>query len=43
MANQLMQLITQVVRNAKPDSNPSILLLPLGSKANISFSLGWVS
>ncbi|WJZ84673.1 hypothetical protein VitviT2T_004267 [Vitis vinifera] len=41
MANQLMQLITQAVRNAKPDSNPSILLLPLGSKANISFSLGW--
>ena len=39
MANQLMQ----VVRNLKRDSNPPILLLPLGSKANISFSLGWVS
>ena len=44
MANQLMQLIMQVVRNLKRDSNPPILLLlPLGSKANISFSLGWVS
>eukprot|EP00261_Vitis_vinifera_P032851 XP_019074094.1 PREDICTED: diacylglycerol kinase 5-like isoform X2 [Vitis vinifera] len=41
MANQLMQLIMQVVRNLKRDSNPPILLLPLGSKANISFSLGW--
>ena len=42
-ANQLMQVIKQVVR--KLDSNPPILLLllPLGSKANISFSLGWVS
>ncbi|RVX03546.1 hypothetical protein CK203_027833 [Vitis vinifera] len=39
MANQLMQ----VVRNLKRRSNPPILLLPLESKANISFSLGWVS
>ncbi|XP_010648205.1 uncharacterized protein LOC104878930 [Vitis vinifera] len=41
MANQLMQVIMQVVRNLKRDSNPPILLLPLGSKANISSSLGW--
>ena len=43
MANQLLQLITPTLRNAKPDLDLSILLLPLGSKANISFSLGWVS
>ncbi|RVW42613.1 hypothetical protein CK203_027789 [Vitis vinifera] len=44
MANQLMQLIMHVVRNLELHSNPPILLLlPLGSKANISFSLGWVS
>ncbi|KAL6347154.1 hypothetical protein AAG906_012735 [Vitis piasezkii] len=42
MANQLMQIIMQVVRNLKLDSNPpTLLFLPLGSKANISFSLGW--
>eukprot|EP00261_Vitis_vinifera_P033176 XP_019074419.1 PREDICTED: diacylglycerol kinase 6-like [Vitis vinifera] len=42
MANQLMQLIMHVVRNLELHSNPPILLLlPLGSKANISFSLGW--
>ncbi|KAL6347413.1 hypothetical protein AAG906_022340 [Vitis piasezkii] len=29
-------------QNLKLGSNPPILLLPLGSKANISFSLGWL-
>ena len=43
MANQLMQTIRRVVRHKKLNSKPPILLLPLGSKANISFSLGWVS
>ncbi|WJZ84671.1 hypothetical protein VitviT2T_004265 [Vitis vinifera] len=39
MANQLMQ----VLKILKLGSNMPILLLPLGSKANISFSLGWVN
>ena len=43
MANQLMQLITQAIKNTKPDSNPPTFLLPFGSKANILFSLGWLS
>nr|CAN69891.1 hypothetical protein VITISV_032862 [Vitis vinifera] len=42
MANQLMQVIIQVARKWSY-AKLTHLFLPLGSKANISFSLGWVS
>ena len=42
-AIQLMQVITQVNKNPKLRKYPPILFFPLGSKANISFSLHGLS